>query len=206
MRDLIKKILREELTPSVKRRIDFNNIDSIIKKNRIGSFQKEEPTELNMAVTRTINKAMYDIMPNGFEDDDTKYYKIWDEIKEYLNDNYGEELRQYFEKRRRDVEDEEKNAPGVRYIFVKHDKPYYVSGWSGFADGFDSFDDMITKYGSIIDVDWDEIKKKLDNINDYPVPTYTDTMNSRPLRISSIGDKGNDWGYNFSIIKQIPNK
>ena len=206
MRDLIKKILREELTPSVKRRIDFNNIDSIIKKNRIGSFQKEEPTELNMAVTRTINKAMYDIMPNGFEDDDTKYYKIWDEIKEYLNDNYGEELRQYFEKRRRDVEDEEKNAPGVRYIFVKHDKPYYVSGWRGFADGFNSFDDMITRYGNMVDVDWDEIKKKLDNINDYPVPTYTDTMNSRPLRISSIGDKGNDWGYNFSIIKQIPNK
>jgi len=204
MRDLIKKILREELTPSVKRRIDFNNIDSIIKKNRIGSFQKEEPTD--MAVTRTINKAMYDIMPNGFEDDDTKYYKIWDEIKEYLNDNYGEELRQYFEKRQRDVEDEEKNAPGVRYIFVKHDKPYYVSGWSGFADGFDSFDDMITRYGSIIDVDWDEIKKKLDNINNYPEPTFAGTMNSRPLRISSIDDEGNNWGYNFSIIKQIPNK
>jgi hypothetical protein len=29
-------------------------------------------------------------------------------------------------------------------------------------------------------------------------------MNSRPLRISSIGDEGNNWGYNFSIIKQIP--
>jgi len=29
-------------------------------------------------------------------------------------------------------------------------------------------------------------------------------MNSRPLRISSIGDEGNHWGYNFSIIKQIP--
>ena len=206
MRDLIKKILREELTPSIKRRIDFNNIDSIIKKNRIGSFQKEEPTELNMAVTRTINKAMYDIMPNGFEDDDTKYYKIWDEIKEYLNDNYGEELRLYFEKRRRDVENEEKNAPGVRYIFVKHDKPYYVSGWSGFADGFNSFDEMITKYGHYVDVDWDEVKKKLDNINDYPEPTFSNTMNSRPLRISSIGNEGNKWGYNFSIIKQIPNK
>ena len=130
MRDLIKKILREELTPSVKRRIDFNNIDSIIKKHRIGSFQKEEPTELGMATNRTIHKAMYDIMPREFEDYGDDYHKVWDEIKQYLNDNYGEELRQYFEKRQRDVEDEEKNAPGVKYIFVKHDKPYYISGWS----------------------------------------------------------------------------
>jgi hypothetical protein len=49
-----------------------------------------------------------------------------------------------------------------------------------------------------------KIKKKLDNINEYPEPTYSDTMNSRPLRISSIGDEGNRWGYNFSIIKQVP--
>ena len=205
MKDLIRRILREELTPSIKRRIDFSNIDNIIKKHRLSAFQKEEPTELGMAVARTINKTMYDIMPDGFEDDDTKYYKVWDEIKEFLNDNYGEELRQYFEKRRRNV-DEDKNPLGIKYIFVKHDKPYYVSGWSGFADGFNSFDEMITKYGHYVDVDWDEIKNKLDKINDYPEPTFSNTMNSRPLRISSIGNEGNKWGYNFSIIKQIPNK
>jgi hypothetical protein len=204
MRDLIKKILREELTPSVKRRIDFSKIDSLLKKHRMGAFQKEEPTELGMAVARTIHQTMYDIMPDGFEDDDTKYYKVWDEIKQYLNDNYGEELTQYFEKRQRDAEDEEKNAPGVKYIFVKHDKPYYISGWSGFADGFNSFNEMITKYGSWVNVDWDEVKQKLDDINYYPEPTYSDTMNSRPLRISSVGDEGNKWGYNFSIIKQVP--
>ena len=203
MRDLIKKILREELTPSVKRRIDFSNIDSIIKKHRIGSFQKEEPTELGMATNRTIHKAMYDIMPREFEDYGDDYHKVWDEIKKYLNDNYGEELRQYFEKRQRDAE-EDKNPLRIKYIFVKHDKPYYNSGWRGFADGFDSFDEMLTKYGSWVDVDWDEIKKKLDNINEYPEPTFADTMNSRPLRISSIGDEDNRWGYNFSIIKQIP--
>jgi len=63
---------------------------------------------------------------------------------------------------------------------------------------------MITKYGHYVDVDWDEIKNKLDKINDYPEPTFSNTMNSRPLRISSIGDEGNSMGYNFSIIKQIP--
>jgi len=143
-------------------------------------------------------------MPDGFEDDDTKYYEVWDEIKKYIYDNYTEELTQYFEKRKRDAEEENTNSTGVKYIFVKHDKPYYVSGWSGFADGFNSFDEMITKYGHYVDVDWDEIKNKLDKINDYPEPTFANTMNSRPLRISSIGDDGNHWGYNFSIIKQIP--
>jgi hypothetical protein len=62
---------------------------------------------------------------------------------------------------------------------------------------------MITKYGNYVDVDWDEIKNKLDNINDYPENTFSNTMNSRPLRISNIGDEGNDWGYNFSIVKKI---
>jgi hypothetical protein len=60
----------------------------------------------------------------------------------------------------------DKNPLGIKYIFVKHDKPYYNSGWRGFADGFGSFDDMITKYGNWVDVDWDEIKKKLDSINE----------------------------------------
>jgi hypothetical protein len=63
---------------------------------------------------------------------------------------------------------------------------------------------MITKYGDWVDVDWDEVKKKLDNINEYPEDTFSRTMNSRPLRISSIGDEGNTWGYNFSIIKSMP--
>ena len=203
MKDLIRKILREELTNPIRRRIDFSKIDSIIKKHRIGSFQKEEPTELSTATTRTIHKAMYDIMPREFEDYGDEYHKVWDEIKQYLKDKYGEELRQYFEKRRRDA-DEDKNPLGIKYIFVKHDKPYSNSGWRGFADGFDSFDEMITKYGDWVDVDWDEVKKKLDNINYYPEPTFMDTMNSRPLKISSAGDEGNTWGYNFSIIKQIP--
>jgi hypothetical protein len=201
MRDLIKKILREELTPSVKRRLNFNDIERIIDNRKIEKFLKNQ--DIEKSVHNTIHSVMYDVMPTEFEDYGDEYHKVWDEIKEFLRNNYTEQLTQYFEKRQRDADDE-KNPLGIKYIFVKHDKPYYNSGWIGFADGFDSFDDMITKYGNWVDVDWDEIKKKLDNIKDYPEPTYANTMNSRPLRISSIGDKGNGWGYNFSIIKQIP--
>jgi hypothetical protein len=64
---------------------------------------------------------------------------------------------------------------------------------------------MITKYGSWVNVDWDEVKKKLDDINEYPPSIYQDRQYSRPLAISKIGDDGNKWGYNFSVIKSIPN-
>ncbi len=203
LQETIRRILREELTPSVRRRIKFNDIERIIDNRKIEKFLKNQ--DIEKSVDNTIHSVMYDIMPDGFEDDDTKYYEVWDEIKKYLKNNYTEQLTQYFKKRQRDA-DEDKNPLGIKYIFVKHDKPYENSGWRGFADGFNSFDDMITKYGNWVEVDWDEIKKKLDNINDYPVQTYTNTMNSRPLRISSVGDEGNGWGYNFSIIKQIPSE
>ena len=202
LQETIRRILREELTPSVRRRINFNDIERIIDNRKIEKFLKNQ--DIEKSVHNTIHSVMYDVMPTEFEDYGDEYHKVWDEIKMYLRNNYTEQLTQYFKKRQRDV-DEDKNPLGIKYVFIKHDKPYNTSsGWRGFADGFDSFDDMITKYGNYVDVDWDDIKKKLDNINDYPVPTFTNTMNSRPLKISSIGDEGNNWGYNFSIIKQVP--
>ena len=123
-------------------------------------------------------------------------------FQDYLIKTFFDELKEYFEKRQKEVDDYT-NPLDITYIFVKHDKSYY-SDWRGFADGFDSLSDLITKYGSWVDVDWNEIKQKLDNINDYPERTFGGRMNSRPLRISSAGDEGNDWGYNFSIIKSIP--
>jgi len=139
-------------------------------------------------------------MPDGFDDDGEKHIKVWDEIKSYLNNKYGEELKQYFEKRQKDA-DQEKGD--IKYVFVKHDKSYYDRGWRGFAKTFDSFSDLLTEYGDWVDVDWDEIKNKLDKINDYPENKFDGTIDSRPLRISNIGDEGNDWGYNFSIVKKI---
>jgi hypothetical protein len=202
LQETIKKVLKEEISSLLRRRLNFGNIDSILKKIRIYAFRKDEPIE--NSIIATIQKALYDIMPEGFEDDDEEYFKVWDEIKDYLKNNYTDELREYFEKRKKDAEEEKENSRGEKYIFVKHDKPYYISGWSGFAEGFNSFDEMITKYGNWVNVDWDEVKKKLDGINEYPENTFSDTMNSRPLRISSIGDEGNKWGYNFSIIKSMP--
>jgi hypothetical protein len=191
-------IINEDLSTSIRRRSKFGDIDKLVNKIKVASFKKNKPVE--DSVRAAIISLFYELIPDDFDGDDEGYYKVKSEIKAYLNDNYGEELKQYFEKRQKDAEQEKGD---VKYIFVKHDKPYYNSGWRGFADGFNSFDEMITKYGSYVDVDWDEIKRKLDTINDYPVETFNNTRNSYPLRISNIGDEGNDWGYNFSIIKQV---
>lgn len=200
MKDLIKKILNEEISSLLRRRLNFDIIEKSLNKNKIAAFRKNEPPR--NSILATIQQALYDIMPNGFEDDDTEYYKVWDEIKQFLKDNYTESLTQYFEKRQKDLE-QDTNELDFRYIFVKHDKPYNQN-WSGFADGFDSYDEMLTKYGNWVDVDWDQIKLKLDDIKLFPFGDSGYRANSIPLRISNIGDEGNKWGYNFSVIKSIP--
>jgi hypothetical protein len=203
LRESILKVLREELkpTPSIRRRVNFDEVDKAVKRRMVSNFKKNEGIE--RSIDSTLNHVVIDVMPEGFEDDNVQYHKIWHELKSFIRQKYIDELRQYFEKRQIYV-DEDKNSLGIKYIFVKHDKPYYNSGWRGFAEGFDSFDDMITKYGNWIDVDWVEVKQKLDNIKDFPENTFTGRYNSAPLRISRTGDEGNTWGYNFSVVKSIP--
>jgi hypothetical protein len=191
-------VISEEMSISARRRIKFGEIEKKLNSVKLKTFKKDKPIE--DSIRAAILSLLYAVMPKGFEKDDVEHFKVWDEIKAYLNNKYGEELKQYFEKRQKDADQETED---MKYIFVKHDKPYYDRHWNGFAEGFDSFNDLITRYGDWVDVDWDEVKRKLDTINDYPEDTFQGTMNSRPLRISNIGDKGNDWGYNFSIIKQI---
>jgi hypothetical protein len=192
-------IINEDLSTSIRRRIKFGDIDKLINTVKVKSFKKNEPVEVS--VRTAILSLLYSLMPaDGFDDDGEKHFKVWDEIKAYLNNKYGEELKQYFEKRQKDA-DQEKGD--IKYVFVKHDKSYYDRGWRGFAKTFDSFSDLLTEYGDWVYVDWDEIKNKLDKINDYPENKFDGTMDSSPLRISSIGDEGNDWGYNFSIVKKI---
>jgi len=202
VKELIKQILKEELSLRVRRLINFDNMDDIVKKIRIAKFQKDKP--IKNSINGTIQAVAHELMGNQLDKlEDEEYWKEYDELKKFLTDTFEEELTEYFEKRKRDA-DEETNPLELKYVFVKHDKPYYDRGWRGFTDSFKSFDDMITRYGNWVDVDWDEIKKKLDTINDFPDNQFNGWYYSRPLRIKSIGDEGNKWGYNFSVIKAIP--
>jgi hypothetical protein len=201
LQESIKRILREEFNQSIRRRVKFGEIDKFVKRNMVSNFKKDEPIEysINSTINDVVNEAMFGV----FVDDDADYHKLRNELRSFIKEKYTDDLRQYFERRQKEV-DQENNEMDFKYIFVKHDKPYMQGNWRGFQEGFDSFDDMITKYGGWIDVDWDEVKQKLDSIKNFPENTFTGRYNSAPLSISKVGDEGNTWGYNFSVIKSIP--
>ena len=93
------------------------------------------------------------------------------------------------------VKSSEKPESQFRYIFKKD-----MNG-AGFSQSFDTMNMLIERYGDWIEVDWEEIKQKVDKINDFPKDTFVGWMNSYPLLIKRAGETGNTWGYNFYIIK-----
>ena len=203
MRKLIKKILRESVSSTLKRRILNLDIDKSVNKEKLVSFLKDMP--IGVSIDKTVHNVAHDIFPSLMSYNNEDEHDLdWKNLKKSIEDKYGDYLRTYFEKRKQDIEND-KTPSGTRFIFIKHDAPYY-SNWRGFTEGFNSFDEMVTKYGNWIDVDWDEIRTKLEKTNGYPESTFTGYHNSRPLRISNAGDEGNTWGYNFSVIKQMPDE
>jgi hypothetical protein len=181
--------LQESTIPNeLKRRIDLTEIKKLINQHKLSSFNPDK--RIVSSVVATCNKVADELI--RFTDDE-EYVRIFDLFKKYLYDLYGQELTEYFKKRKEEYENREPSD--VRYIFNKDNQG------RGFSAEFSYFNDLLNKYGNWIDVDWDEIKNKLDKIDYYPEDTFSGWRNSRPLRISSIGDKGNKWGYNFFIIK-----
>ena len=200
MKELIRKILKEEsLLIKLRRRADLNNLDKLINRFKLISFNKDGT--VGSSVTRTINRVADHLIPeNEPEDDEQEYIQIFRDFTRYLRNTYGVELTDYFEKRKEEFVNRKESD--VRYIFAKHSEGYYDI-YSGFKQGFKYFYDLVSEYGNWIDVDWDKIKYELDKINYYPEDKLNGWVESRPLRISSKGDKGNDWEYNFSIVKSI---
>ena len=192
--DMMGVISEDIPSAKLRRRVKTNDIDRLVRKYKSIYFRKDEPVE--KSIDGVINRVVDEMIPYSLHDEvsDQELNNLSDYLKDYLYGIYKDELTKYYENRQaeRDKEEDE----GILYLFQKHHKD-----GSGFTDSFYGFDDLLTKYGSWLEVDWDEIKRKLDDINDYPEKKWNGSF-SRPLRISTAGDPGNDWGYNFSITKQ----
>ena len=198
--DMMGVIAEDIPSAKLRRRVKTNDIDRLVRKYKSIYFRKDEPVE--KSIDGVINRVVDEMIPYSLHDEvsDQELNNLSDYLKDYLYGIYKDELTKYYENRQaeRDKEEDE----GIIYIFHKHDRPYYDRKLgSGFSESFYGFDDLLTKYGHWLDIDWDEVKRKLDDINEYPNKKY-DGNYSEPLRISSIGDEGNDWGYNFSILKK----
>jgi hypothetical protein len=181
--------LQESTIPNeLKRRIDLTRVERLINQHKLSSFKPDK--RIVSSVVATCKKVADELM-RFISDED--YVKVYDVLKNFIYNSYRQELTEFFEKRKEEYENREPSD--VKYIFDKDNQG------RGFSAEFSYFNDLLNKYGDWIDVDWDEIKNKLDKINDYPEDTFTGWHNSRPLRISSAGDEGNKWGYNFFIIK-----
>jgi hypothetical protein len=187
----IKEVMRLEestIPNELKRRIDLTRVEKLINQHKLSSFKPDK--RIVSSVVATCKKVADELM-RFISDED--YVKVYDVLKNFIYNSYRQELTEFFEKRKEEYENREPSD--VKYIFIKDNQG------SGFSKEFSYFNDLLNKHGDWIDVDWDEIKNKLDKIDYYPEDTFLGWHNSRPLRISSIGDKGNDWGHNFFIIK-----
>ena len=186
----INLLMTEQIIPNdLKRRIDVQRIEKLINHYKLSYFQPDNL--IVTSVVKTCAKVAQELIPPGYEEEE--YNRISDSLRKVLNNLYGQELTEYFEKRKEEYENREPSD--VMYVFKKDYKG------SGFSEGFPYFYDLLNKYGDWLDIDWGEVKNKLDKINDYPVETFSEWKNSYPLRISSAGDDGNTWGYDFFIIK-----
>ena len=72
---------------------------------------------------------------------------------------------------------------------------------AGFSETFGSMDSLIDKYGDWINIDWAIVKEKVESIKIYPHNTYSKGIQSDPIPLIVAGEKGNNWGYNFFVIK-----
>ena len=198
IKDMIGLISEETPSLGMRRRVKMGKADEFIRKYKPTSFLKDEPAD--KSIDKLLNAVVNNIIDWDDEFSPTEYDNLIEYVMDYLYGKYKDELTKYYEHRQaeRDKEEDE----GIIYIFHKHDRPYYDRKFgSGFSESFYGFDDLLTKYGHWLDIDWSEVKRKLDDINEYPDKEWNGNY-SKPLRISSIGDEGNNWGYNFSIVKK----
>ena len=196
-------ILNESQIPlDYRRRIKYDKIDGLIQNMKSRFFDiNKEPNEVDNAIDRLIKFVANEIIPMEPEIDYGTYKDILNILQDFIYKKYKDELTTYYEKRKRDWEEESND--NYTYVFYKHTKPIGDLQNRGFSEHISSFSELLTKYGSWVEVDWDDVKNRLDKINEFPKDSGVFQI-SYPIRISNIGDKGNNWGYNFSIAKVKP--
>ena len=202
VKELIRKILREEsVLLQLRRNADLSDLDKKINRTKTVSFSRNGT--IDSSVSLTLNKVADEIVPHEeIEDEEDPYAQLFVDTVRHLKDIYGSELTEYF-KKRKDEYFTRNNDRSVVYYFVKHSGEVGDPDSRGFRMGFNHFYDLVNEYGNWVDVDWDRVKEKLDTIIEFPKRTNTGWYESKPLRLISKGDEGNDMNYNLSIIKSV---
>lgn len=93
------------------------------------------------------------------------------------------------------ISDKKEQTDQFRYAFIKDSRGL------GFTEYYDTMDDLIKKRGNWIDVDWNLIKNKIEDINDFPNNHFTGWHGSKKILIKKIEKDGNKSEVKYYIQK-----
>ena len=190
----IMGILNEEnkIPLAILRRLEISNIDEMIKKFSRQAFYYKTNESVERLIQITFNLTIDNIF--GYIDDnlldDEKFkkdfYTALEIIRKNLKEKYTQTLKDYFEKRINDDNNQSKNI----YTFIKHSEPNPLAPNSvGFSDSFYNMEDLIYKFGTWLDnANWDDIIEKHNN------------MDEGTILIAKPNE--NSMGYYFTIKKR----
>jgi len=191
-RQIIKQILAEEtkLTPYIRRRffIESNELISQFKKEALRNV-KSDKTYLEI-ITKSSMDTAYEFLTSIDEWRDLPQKEaviVLKDLSKLIYEKYGDIVNEYlsnFFDEKNDKED------GYRYVFHKHENSNGTG--NGFADSFDTWNDLIRRFGSwFTDLNWNEIKSKLNEKD-----------GQASILIKKPGELNNNMGYYFSVRKQ----
>ncbi len=182
-------IKESELPPSVRRRInissDFNDdiLNGATPNLKTGSLRMLMlgVTKFDTIIDKGFRWVAEEMAPYD-EDYDKDYDEYIDGVVLLLKDKYEDDVIEYMTRVIGTL-----NGPDThKYRFKKHSERH---GGSGFSETFNTWDDLILRFGYWMSLEWDEIKRKLD------------TFDKGQILISSPGEPTNTMNYYFSIEK-----
>ena len=138
-------------------------------------------SEFDQIINKGFKWAAEEMVPYD-EDYEKDYDEYIDGIVLLLKDKYEDDVIEYMTRVIGTF-----NGPDThKYTFKKHSERH---GGSGFSETFNTWDDLILRFGYWMALEWDEIKRKLD------------TFDKGQILISSPGEPTNTMNYYFSIKK-----
>lgn len=195
MKNIIKKILKEDssnlkLPFQIRRRIryDEEQIINYLKKFAISGLRYNtirDNTNLDSVIRKACSDTAYEIVDSTQTIDDDLFEKISNDLSKFLEEKYGEEIKEFAE----NFYSPSGNELGSVYTYWKHADRY---GGNGFSESFETWNKLLKSYASWFpDLDWKELKNKLDNME-----------SGGKILIKKPGDKNNTMGYYFSLIRR----
>jgi hypothetical protein len=171
--DMDNNILR------LKRRMNFDLLDKYVNKFKFSEIDYNTPFEdslINIS-RRILFELSIDL---SFNSEDIKpFYTFFYTL--YYND-----LKDYYDKKM----DKINNAPSdTIYTFIQH-SGINPDDTAIFKKDFYYFEDLFDEYKNDLNINWKYVKTNLDIYSNITLP------------ILKIGDKNNNYGFNFSIKKE----